>query len=208
MNEMNELIPYNQLEAFTRTTEPFPVDFDDVWVWVGYNHKKDALRRLKKRFKEGLDWVFTQMGKQTDEVLLTQMGKQTDGVFSQMAKQRGRGGHNINKYYLSLDCFMGFCLLAGTEQGERIREALVAMLRAMRETRNPPRNDVLPGPDEYRGGVYIVNGEKIYCYKGKIYPYRAYMMADMEWDYQMGLPQKDKKALDCQPGDIYEITED
>lgn len=50
--------------------------------------------------------------------------------------------------------------------------------------------NALPGPDEPRGGTYIVNGKEVYCYKGKIYQYRVYMLADMEWDYMMGAAGK------------------
>jgi prophage antirepressor-like protein len=48
------------------------------------------------------------------------------------------------------------------------------------EGRRIPRNDVLPGPDEKRGGCFYVNGRRVYCYKGEIYPSWAEMGAAIE----------------------------
>jgi hypothetical protein len=48
-----------------------------------------------------------------------------------------------------------------------------------------PQNDRLPGPDEMRGGMYYVNGKRVYCYKGKIYQYLAEMHDDIRQDYML-----------------------
>ena len=45
-----------QIEAIAKSTEPFPVDFDEAWVWIGYTRKDNAKRALVNNFKEGVDY--------------------------------------------------------------------------------------------------------------------------------------------------------
>lgn len=45
-----------QIEALAQSTDPFPVDFDKAWLWVGYSTKASAKRALEAVFKEGTDY--------------------------------------------------------------------------------------------------------------------------------------------------------
>lgn len=45
-----------QIEAIAKSTEPFPVDFNKAWLWIGYTRKDNAKRVLVNNFKEGLDY--------------------------------------------------------------------------------------------------------------------------------------------------------
>jgi hypothetical protein len=89
---MNELIPVSQLTQIAQSTDPYPVDFDEAWQWVGYTRKDHALETLKNNFEETTDFCSRLFG----------------------SKKSGRGGHNEVKYHLTVDCFKSFCMMAGT----------------------------------------------------------------------------------------------
>jgi hypothetical protein len=52
--------------------------------------------------------------------LLTEKGKQ----------KPGRGGYNVNKYYLTADCFKAFCMMAGTKKGKEVRKYYLQIEKA------------------------------------------------------------------------------
>lgn len=66
MNELNIKNPEEELKQFfdavlkmRRSTDPFPVNLDDVW-WLAFDQKGNAIRYLKisDKFKEGEDYIF------------------------------------------------------------------------------------------------------------------------------------------------------
>jgi hypothetical protein len=58
---MNNINQYEtQLMAIARSTEPYPVDFDPAWQWIGYASKQKGLDSLKRNFDEGMDFNFNQ----------------------------------------------------------------------------------------------------------------------------------------------------
>jgi hypothetical protein len=92
---MNEIIPFSSLDAVAQSINPYPVDFDEAWQWVGYARKDSALRTLQENFAEG-------------EEFSTILRKTSKGT---------KGGRPTEKYFLSLDCFKAFCMMAGTDRG-------------------------------------------------------------------------------------------
>jgi phage anti-repressor protein len=90
--------PFAQI---AQSTEAYPVDFDDAWVWVYESRKDSAKRALTKNFVEDVDYV----------TLLHKDVEQTST----------RGGHNAEKIYLTVDCFKEFCMMAGTDRGKQVR---------------------------------------------------------------------------------------
>jgi hypothetical protein len=48
---------FNELLAAS-DSNPFPVDFDEAWQWVGYSRKSDGKEVLTKAFAENKDYVF------------------------------------------------------------------------------------------------------------------------------------------------------
>jgi hypothetical protein len=69
--------------------EQFPVDFDDAWVWLGYNKKQQAKEKLVRNFEKGLDFeVFTQMS-----------------VKSMQQDSQPSGGRPKEVIKLTVDCF-------------------------------------------------------------------------------------------------------
>jgi len=51
-----------------------------------------------------------------------------DNQVNHGGKREGTGP-SVKKYFLSIDCFLKFCLLAKTEQGEKIFSALIARFK-------------------------------------------------------------------------------
>ena len=79
-----------------QTSDPFPVDFDIAWQWLGYSrkdHAKTAL--LSSGFVEGFD-------------------------FSRISGE-STGGRPSEDIRLTIDCFKQWGMMAGTEQGRQIR---------------------------------------------------------------------------------------
>jgi phage anti-repressor protein len=95
---MKELIPFSSLEVIAQSINPYPVDFDDAWQWVGYSTKGNALRVLQDNFVEVQDFCL-----------------------SKLISKKGSGGHNEKRYLLTPDCFKAFCMMAGTEKGKEVR---------------------------------------------------------------------------------------
>jgi phage anti-repressor protein len=79
--------------------DEYPVDFDDAWVWIGYSRKDNAKTKLVKDFVEDMDYRLLNIQKQS----------------------YGKGGHNAEKIYLTVDCFKHFCVMAGTPEGKQVR---------------------------------------------------------------------------------------
>jgi hypothetical protein len=140
---MNELIPFNRLEIIAQSIDPYPVDFDDAWQWVGYTRKDHALEMLNANFEEGTDFDSRKIGNQTkgrsrDRKMETQDGnlifinKEGNQVstfdssikINQKApiKKQGRGGDRRSvAYFRTTDCFKAFCMMAGTPKGKEVR---------------------------------------------------------------------------------------
>ena len=76
--------------------EDFPVDFDELWLWVGYSRKDNAKATLVKNFEEGLDF----------EILIAQ----------ELRPQGGYSNREVIK--LTTDAAKEFALLAQTDNGK------------------------------------------------------------------------------------------
>lgn len=79
-------------------TNPFPVDFDEAWRWVGYYKKANAKQALLQKFTQLIDY----------QILLNN-------------QQNSGAGRPEEKIYLTVDCFKAFCMLADTEVGKQVR---------------------------------------------------------------------------------------
>jgi phage anti-repressor protein len=100
----------------------FVIDFDNVWVWLGFSQKDAAKRVLNKNFKQDIDY----------KVLLH---KPTD------QKKEGRGGHNKEKIRLTVNTFKRFCLKAGTTKADQIHEYYIKLERTLQEVIKEECND-------------------------------------------------------------------
>ncbi|HEY9639083.1 MAG TPA: hypothetical protein V6C57_01290, partial [Coleofasciculaceae cyanobacterium] len=84
--------------ALYNSTEPFPVDFDDAWAWLGYFDKSTAKRALMNcDFSEDVDFRIT-------------ADPTTTGISVNPKQQIS----------LTVDCFKTWGMMAGTKQGKEV----------------------------------------------------------------------------------------
>jgi phage anti-repressor protein len=88
----------------------FIVDFDDVYVWLGFTRKDHAKRLLQKKFNEGTDYTTTN--------LLPLKGEQDIPQ---------HGGHNKEKCMLTVPTFKSFSMYCDTEKGKQTRQYYMKM---------------------------------------------------------------------------------
>ena len=105
-----------------QSADPFPIDFDAAWAWIGYSKKENAKRRLLKHFVEGSDF------------------------YSDRSKngQRGRSSFQI---LLTIDCFKQLAMMAGTERGKEVREHFLKcekLLKQLQGNSNKPVSTKMP----------------------------------------------------------------
>ena len=112
MNKGTNLIPLKQrFEAIAQSSEQHPIDFDDAWQWVGYATKQKGLNMLTANFEEEIDFLTTRL--------------------------KSTGGRPSDGYFLTVDCFKAFCMMAGTERGKEVRRYYIAVEKAFLTQRKP-----------------------------------------------------------------------
>ncbi|NEZ57512.1 hypothetical protein [Adonisia turfae] len=87
----------NLAMVMVQSTEPFPVDFDNAWKWIGWKKKQDGKNVLINNFVEGEDFL-------------------RKGVKSPS------GGRPKEFIVITVDCFKSLGMMAGTEKGKEIRQ--------------------------------------------------------------------------------------
>jgi len=98
-----------------RSTDPFPIDFDDAWRWIGYSSKQKAYDCLKLNLEEGLDFSTERLKNRISE---------------ENPRKKGRPGKTI---YLTTDGFKMFCQSAGTDKGKQVRRYFVECERQLKQ---------------------------------------------------------------------------
>ena len=97
------------------SNDRFPVDFDEAWKWCGYTRKHNALRKLLNgRFSESFDFE------------VTPIGVPSDTEFQPATPQA--------KYYLTVDCFKFFGMMAETSEGDQIRRYFLQCEKSHKES--------------------------------------------------------------------------
>ena len=92
----------------------FAVDLDDIWKWLGFQQKYNALRMLEKHFKLNIDYKSA-----------PQFGKADFNEKEENIKQNG--GQNIKKIFLTIKCFKSLCLKSQTKKAGEIHEYYLKM---------------------------------------------------------------------------------
>ena len=110
-------------QQFVESDDPFPVDFDLAWQWMGYSTKQKALSTLKNNFDLGTDFL-------------------TKGL------KTSSGGRPSELIVLSVDCFKSMGMMAGTAKGKEIRKYFLECERVAKEkATHPPRE--IPSSVDY-----------------------------------------------------------
>ncbi|MEH1789864.1 MAG: hypothetical protein V7L23_30965 [Nostoc sp.] len=118
-------LAFNQSLALSlyQSNEPFPIDLDDAWQWLGYSSKQRAEEKLKLNFYKDID-------------------------FSLKGIKSPNGGRPRNCIVLTVDCFKSFAMMAGTEQGKTIRKYFLECERIAKAAiaLNIPQLPPIPSP--------------------------------------------------------------
>jgi anti-repressor protein len=97
----DNIIAFSQTLAqeYISSNDPFPVDFDDAWQWLGYSTKQKCKTKLGNNFESGLDYNL-----------------------NQTVKVQNEGGRSVSRPFeeikLTIDCFKSLAMMAGTEKGK------------------------------------------------------------------------------------------
>ena len=95
------------------SSEKFPVNFDDARAWIGYTRKDNALRAfLSNGFDESVDYL-----------LIKEEIKEADNVHG-----------STHRYFLTVDCFKHFGMMAKTEQGKQVRRYFLQCEKSHKES--------------------------------------------------------------------------
>lgn len=90
------------------------IDFDDAWRWAGYSKKANAKHVLTKNFTAGEDFI-------------------SHAPVSAPKNEGKHGGHvNPEKIMLTPQCFLKFCLLARTSEGDVLRDFVFVLIRGVK----------------------------------------------------------------------------
>ena len=83
----------------------YVVDLDDVWKWLEFNQKVRAQEVLERHFTVNVDYKHV-----------------TSSIEQCAEEKKGRGGRNIKKIMMTVNCFKFFCLKAQTKKAYEIHE--------------------------------------------------------------------------------------
>jgi phage anti-repressor protein len=95
--------------------DAFVVNLDDVWEWMGFVKKFNALRLLQKLFTEEKDFI-------------TQNNSLLRGE-----KRVQHGGQNKETILMSVQTFKMLCFQANTEKAKKVREYYIKMEKVMQK---------------------------------------------------------------------------
>jgi hypothetical protein len=95
-------------------TKDFVIDLDEVWKWLGFSSKQNAIKLLERFFKIDEDYFnsFNLENKQEKE----QHGEQ-----------------NIKKIMLNIRCFKSYCLKAQTKKASQIHDYYINLEEIIQE---------------------------------------------------------------------------
>lgn len=94
-------------QEFVESNDPFPVDFDLAWKWMGFSTKASA-KRILMNFEIGVD-------------------------YSTKSLKNPSAGRPSESIKLSVDCFKSMGMMAGTEKGKEIRRYFIECEKIAKE---------------------------------------------------------------------------
>ena len=131
-------------------TEDYIIDLDNIWKWLGFNSKFNSIRLLEKFFILDKDYKYfaSHLGEAKNvnekdyKILLDSSikqknieitNKQNFAPHASGAKNKGSGGHNIQKFYLNIKTFKSLCLKAQTKKADEIHEYYIKLEELIQE---------------------------------------------------------------------------
>jgi hypothetical protein len=105
----NNTLSISMVSGYLESSDPFPIDFDQAWQWLGYSGKGRAKDRLIAEFIDGVDFR----------------------VFALKVKNPN-GGRPVEKIMLSVDCLKCLGMMAGTAKGKEVRQYFLDCERTLK----------------------------------------------------------------------------
>jgi hypothetical protein len=128
-------------------TLDFVVDLDNVWKWLGFTQKNNAVILLEKCFSLDIDYkksaFVTTKAVSKNENFSSQFGKavlEKENPLNLQAKQDSKiknkknGGQNKQTILLTIKCFKSLCLKAQTKKAAEIHEYYMKMEEVLHKT--------------------------------------------------------------------------
>ena len=109
----------------------FIIDLDFIWQWMGFKHKSKAKHLLENNFKINID--YKNLLTHADKQKINNKDYNNFATISAVAKNKGSGGHNIQKYYLNIKTFKSLCLKAQTKKADEIHEYYIKLEELIQE---------------------------------------------------------------------------
>lgn len=119
----NDTLSVEAISGFLDSPNPFPIDFDKAWKWIGWAEKATGKAVLQNNFKEGFDFL----------------GKGTKSP---------TGGRPRDLILLSIDCFKCLSMMAGTEKGREVRQYFLDCERRIKNQSTSPHCRLKSSSDE------------------------------------------------------------
>ena len=133
-------------------TLDYVVDLDDVWKWLGFTQKYNAIRLLEKYFtldKDYKNFALQFGGASLDEKLAPQFGGASldENIASSIEENakvcnKQHGGQNKQKIMLNIKCFKSMCLKAQTKKACEIHEYYIKLEEVMHEIVDEESNEL------------------------------------------------------------------
>ena len=140
--------------ALLKSTEEFPVNFDDAWEWIGYARKSDAKSALLNAgFLAGEDFRILRNIPQNSKV-----------------------GRPSEKIYLTIDCFKSFAMMAGTLRGKEVRRYFIDCENQLKDILRNRRNvqDVNDRLIKATQKLYILDEPVKWSMRGRVFQNEFY----------------------------------
>ena len=113
----------------------FVVDLDNVWKWLGFNQKYNALRVLEKNFILDKDYI-------NFAPQVRGAKNESNNNDEKIKKEDNRGGHNKQTFMMTINCFKKFCLKADTKKAMEIHEYYIKMEETLHEIIEEESNEL------------------------------------------------------------------
>jgi len=113
----------------------FVVDLDNVWKWLGFSTKQNAIRMIEKHFKIDIDYKnivpATSGAHLEQDNLFTNLDNHKISTNNVIKQDEKWGGQNKQTIMLTIKCFKSLCLKAQTKKASEIHEYYMKMEEVM-----------------------------------------------------------------------------
>jgi phage anti-repressor protein len=138
----NDTLSVEAISGFLESSDPFPIDFDQAWQWLGYSAKQKAKDRLISEFLDGFDFE----------------------VFN-LKVENPNGGRPAEKIKISVDCLKCLGMMAGTQKGREVRQYFLGCERELKSDRQEEGQASLPVPEDISGELVSISNSILCAYQ-------------------------------------------